>query len=283
MAPVLLTILAATVGAVLVFLGVVRPPRTSGVRRHRRPIQATRLSGKTQVRLLVSVGVGVVLAFVTGWVILVAVVPLVVVGLPFLLSDDDEKRIAKLDALETWTRSLAGLTVTGQGLERTIAASRESCPYAIREEVTRLVARLSSRMPTEKALRMFADELNDETADFVVAHLILKATQRGNGLNAALQDLAESILGEVRARRQIETERSGPRNETRIVVFITLGLLGLLVVAQQYSAPYGTPLGQLLLCLYLGVDVLLLVMMRRIGKSKPGPRILAISKKGARA
>lgn len=283
MAPVVLTILVATVGAVFVLLGVFRPPRAPGAHRRRRSTRSTRLSRKTQVKLLASVGVGVVLAFVTGWVILVAVVPLIVVGLPFLLNDDDEKRIAKLDALETWTRSLAGLTVTGQGLERTIAASRESCPDAIREEVTRLVARLNSRMSTEKALRMFAEELDDETADFVVAHLILKATQRGNGLNAALQDLAESILSEVRARRQIETERSGPRNETRIVVFITLGLLGLLVVAQQYSAPYGTPLGQLLLCLYLGIDVLLLVMMRRIGKSKPGPRILAVSEKGAGA
>lgn len=283
MAPVLLTILAATLGAVLVLLGVLGPSRTPGAPRRRRSTRSSSMSRKTQVRLLISVGVGLILAFATGWVILVAAVPLIVVGLPFLLNNDDEKRIAKLDALETWTRSLAGLTVTGQGLERTIAASRESCPDAIREEVTRLVARLNSRMSTEKALRMFADELDDETADFVVAHLILKATQRGNGLNAALQDLAESILSEVRARRQIETERSGPRNETRIVVFITLGLLGLLVIAQQYSAPYGTPLGQLLLCLYLGIDVLLLVMMRRIGKAKPGPRVLAVSEKGAGA
>ena len=90
----------------------------------------------------------------------------------------------------TWTRSLAGLTVSGAGLERTIAASLSSCPEAIRPQVTQLVARINARWTTTAALQAFADDLNDETADVLVMHLLRKAELRGSGLAASLEDLA---------------------------------------------------------------------------------------------
>ncbi|MFK5088311.1 type II secretion system F family protein, partial [Klebsiella pneumoniae] len=92
-----------------------------------------------------------------------------------------------LDALESWTRSLAGLTVSGAGLERTIAASLSSCPEAIRPQVTQLVARINARWTTTAALQAFADDLNDETADVLVMHLLRKAELRGSGLAASLE------------------------------------------------------------------------------------------------
>ncbi|WP_036323176.1 type II secretion system F family protein [Microbacterium gubbeenense] len=282
MAAVTLSVLVAMGGAVLLVFTLVPPTQREGEpARYRKQKRGWSLSRPTQLRLLIGVGVGVLLTLITQWVVLIVAIPLAVIGLPLLLKDDNQKVIDKLDGLEAWTRSLAGLTTAGQGLERTLIASRDSCPAPIKDEVTRLVARLNSRMTTENALRMFADELDDETADLVVAHLLLKTNQRGSGLANALQDLAESILSEVRARRQIETERSGPRNETRIVVFVTLGVVGLLLVAQSYSAPYGTPLGQVLLAAYLAIDVLLLLMMRRMTRAIPGPRILVRTRKGA--
>lgn len=282
MAAVTLSVLVAMGGAVLLVFALLPVSGSEGSpERYRAQKRAWNLSKAVQIRMLIGAVVGVLLSLITQWVVLIVAIPLAVVGLPILLRDDNQKIIDKLDGLEAWTRSLAGLTTAGQGLERTLIASRDSCPAAIKDEVTRLVARLNSRMTTETALRMFADELDDETADLVVAHLLLKTNQRGSGLATALQDLAESILSEVRARRQIETERSGPRNETRIVVFVTLAVVGLLLVAQSYSAPYGTPLGQVLLAAYLTIDILLLLMMRRMTRAVPGPRILVRSRKGA--
>jgi Flp pilus assembly protein TadB len=278
---VILALLVAMGGALIVLLAIALPPRTTRARRRTMPHFT--LTPTRRVQLLVGAAIGLVAALFTGWVVLIVIVPLAVIGVPWLLSaQGDDLTIARLDALESWTRSLAGLTVAGAGLERTISASRASCPAAIKPEVTRLVARLSSRTPTDEALRMFADELDDETGDLVVAHLLLKAELRGPGLATALEDLAESILSEVRARRQIETERSGPRNEVRMVVYITIGVLVLLFVARDYSAPYSTPLGQLLLALYVALDILLLFALKRVARSKPGPRILLPSERGAR-
>ncbi|MFG0221327.1 hypothetical protein, partial [Streptococcus suis] len=84
-----------------------------------------------QIQLVGGAAVGLVFALITGWWLLVIAVPVAAVGLPWLLQKGpEENTIAKLDALESWTRSLAGLTVSGAGLERTIAASLSSCPEA---------------------------------------------------------------------------------------------------------------------------------------------------------
>ena len=165
MAAVTLSVLVAMGGAVLLVFALVPSTQREGEpARYRKQKRGWSLSRPTQLRLLIGVGVGVLLTLVTQWVVLIVAIPLALIGLPLLLKDDNQKVIDKLNGLEAWTRSLAGLTTAGQGLERTLIASRDSCPAAIKDEVTRLVARLNSRMTTENALRLFADELDDETA-----------------------------------------------------------------------------------------------------------------------
>ena len=235
---------------------------------------------KQRIFGLISTLIGIVFALVTGWWLLVIAFPIAAFGLPWLMAKGpEEKNIAKLDALDSWTRSLSGLTVSGAGLERTIAASLSSCPEPIRPEVTQFVARLNARWTTAAALQAFADDLNDETGDVVVMHLLRKAELRGSGLAAALDDLAKSIFERVKMRRQIEADRATPRNEARFVVYFTVVLLILLIFAQQYSAPYGTAIGQALLAAYLTVYALVLWWMRRISQGKSAPRLLVPSKK----
>jgi hypothetical protein len=53
----------------------------------------------------------------------------------------------------------------------------------------------------------------------------------------------------------------------------------LLVLAQQYSAPYGTPIGQLLFAAYLVSYALVLLWMRRISRGEPAPRLLVATEK----
>ncbi|MGC5224522.1 type II secretion system F family protein [Micromonospora sp. DT81.3] len=276
------SIVVGVVGVILIVLGFAGRDTTAGLPASRTTTRTSiTLTRAQKIQLIGGAVAGLIIALITGWWVLVVVVPVAAFGMPWLLAKGPEEHvIAKLDALESWTRSLAGLTVAGAGLERTISASLESCPDAIRPEVTQLVARLNARWTTSAALQAFADDLNDETADVLVMHLLRKAELRGAGLADALQDLAKSIFERVKMRRQIEADRAQPRSETRTIVYFTIALLVVLVLAHDYAAAYGTPVGQLLLTIYLAIYTVLLLAMRRISRGKTAPRLLVVSDKG---
>ena len=70
--------------------------------------------------------------------------------LPALLSAPPAAtQIARLEAMEEWTRSLSGVLTVGIGLEQALVATLRSTPAPINAEVTRLVARLRARWDTE--------------------------------------------------------------------------------------------------------------------------------------
>lgn len=275
------TIIAGVLGIVLIVVGIAGRDAGAELPSRRTTTKTPVALTRTQLTQLVAGGaIGIVVALVTGWWLFVFIAPIATIGIPWLLAKGPEDEvIAKLDALESWTRNLAGLTVAGAGLERTISASLDSCPEPIRPQVTQLVARINARWSTTAALQAFADDLNDETADVLVMHLLRKAELRGPGLAASLQDLAKSMSERVEMRRDTEAQRSQPRAETRIIVYFTVALLIALVLANQYTAAYGTPIGQVLLTIYLALYTLLLLWMRRISRGKPVPRLLVTSEK----
>jgi hypothetical protein len=213
---------------------------------------------------------------VTGLALMVLAVPVTVLGLPRLLgAPAGAARIDRLEALEEWTRNLAGVLAVGVGLEQAVTASLRSAPEAIRPQVATLVARLSARWQTDAALRAFADELDDATGDLVAASLILSAKRRGAGLVAVLEGLAASVAEDVRTRRAIEADRAKPRSTARSVTFITLGVLVLLALNRTYVEPYTSPFGQLLLAVLLCAYVGALLWMRQMTAGQPVPRFLA--------
>lgn len=230
---------------------------------------------RTRVLALVGVGVGVLVAVVSGWLVAIVAVPLAVVGLPSLLrSPAETAQIERLEAMAEWTRNLAGVLTVGVGLEQALVATLRSTPEPIKPEVSRLVARLRARWSTEDALQEFADELDDATGDLVAAYLILGARRRGAGLASVLHGLAESVAEDVTARRKIEADRAKPRATARNVTLITLGVLGFLAFNGQFMAPYGTPLGQALLAVLLAAYAGALTWLRRMSVGKPLPRFL---------
>lgn len=232
---------------------------------------------------LAALVVGVLAAVVTGWVILIVLLPAAVLGLPLLLATSAETgRIARLDALAEWTRNLSGVLTAGQGLEQALIASLRSTPAAVRPPVARLVARLRARWPTDEALRAFADDIDDATGDLVAAALILGARKRGPGLAAVLTGLSESTAAEVRARRQIEADRAKPRATARVVTLLSSGALGVLALTGQFLAPYGTPIGQMVLLVLLGCYIAALLWLQRMAASTPPPRFLSTRPGGAR-
>lgn len=245
---------------------VERPPR------HRR---TRRISQRTSRLLLGGAAAGVVAFVVTGWALALVAVPAAFVGLPILLSSASaQDRIVRLEAMEEWTRTLAGVLTAGVGLEQALVTSLRSTPTAIEPEVTRLVSRLRARWKTEDALRAFADELDDATGDLVAANLILGAQRRGAGLASVLEGLAESVAADVRARREVEADRAKPRATARWVTLISLSVLVVLAISGTYVAPYRTPVGQLILMVLLTAYVATLVWMKRMAIGRPMPRFL---------
>ncbi|MEU2200606.1 type II secretion system F family protein [Isoptericola sp. NPDC019482] len=235
----------------------------------------SRTSPRTRVLLATGLLTGIVCWQVTGWVLAVPAVPLAIVGLPWLLSAGNAKvTIGRLEALEEWTRSLAGVVHVGVGLEEALAASIRSTPTAIHGEVARLVARLRARWNTEEAIRAFADDLDDATGDLIAANLILAARRRGHGLADVLQALARTVADDVRNRRQIEADRAKPRATARWVTAISLVVLAVLTFSGDYVRPYGTPIGQVVLAGLLTAYVACLVWLKRMATGRPAPRIL---------
>ncbi len=272
---------AAAGGLVLAVLGLTprdtaRPPRAPRlVRAARRALGGPGQSRAHQGLLAVGVACGAVMWLVSGWVVALVVVPAAVVGLPALFrAGRAEAGVDRLEALEEWTRRLAGVLDVGVGLEQAITVNLRSTPAALREPVQALVARLRARWRTEDALRAFAAELDDPTGDLVAAALILGAQRRGTGLARVLTGLADTVAEEVRMRRQVEADRAKPRTTARAVTVITLVVLALLTANAAYIAPFGDPLGQMVLAVLLGAYAGALAWMTAMARTRPAPRFL---------
>ena len=282
MTPLVPAIAGALVVAGLIglTLGLQRTPPPPPMPRRARPglARIAAVTPRTRALFLAGFTAGVVVAVLTGWWVAAVVLPAAAAGLPVLLSaPPSTARIDRLEAMEEWTRALSGVLTVGVGLEQALLSTLRSTPQAIRPEVTRLVSRLRARWATEDALRAFADDLDDATGDVTAANLILGARRRGTGLAAVLESLAESVAADVRARREIEADRAKPRATARWVTIITVTVLAFLAVSGDYVAPFGSPIGQIILAALLGLYVATLVWMRRMATGAPLPRFVGAS------
>lgn len=241
-------------------------------------------SRRWRTTAVVSVVVGVLVAVVTGWLVLALVIPAAAIGLPWLLSPPPAQvTIRRLEAMEEWTRALAAVLAVGAGLEQAITVSLRSTPAPIRTEVTLLVARLRSRWDTDQALRAFADDVDDVTGDLIAANLIHAARQRNRGLAAALEANADAVKADVASRRRIEMGRDKPRGEARLVTLWAAGFVTLLGASGDYLAPYKTAMGQVVMIVLITAFAGGLFWLRKMAEGKPLPRFLgAQARAGAR-
>ena len=150
--------------------------------------------------------------------------------------------MARLEALATWTESLRDTIAGAVGLEQAIPASLRAAAPSLREPLARLVDRLHTRVPMPDALRRFADDLDDPSADLIIAALIINARLRGPGLRDLLGALSGSVREELDMRRKVNAERRSTRRSAQIVVAVSVGLaLGLAVFNQSYVQGYNSP------------------------------------------
>ena len=278
--------LAALAGAMIaagMVLGIAglqrRPPRPPGPRfRSSVPGWIRRMPRWQRWSAVAALGVGLLMSVFGAPLVVAAILPLAVVGLPVLLvTSDGGRRIARLDALSEWTRNLAGVVTAGQSLEQALKVNTRSAPGAIEPEVARLAARLRAQARIETALLAFGADLDDATGDMVVSALVIAARHRGDGLPRLLISLAESVAEEVRSRREIEADRDKARGSARLITVLAVGGTSMLAFAGDFLSPYRSPAGQVVLALWALLFAVGLVWLRRMVSDTPPPRFVTKS------
>jgi Flp pilus assembly protein TadB len=180
----------------------------------------------------------------------------------------------KAEALTVWAEMLRDATGTPRGIEGVLVATANGAPLLIRPHVVRLARRLPYE-PLDEALDGLATDLRHPVGDLVVTALRLAARSGGRQIRAVLDDLATVAREEARMHRRVEVARARPRSDMRAVLIIMLGFVTLFILAARaYLEPYGTPAGQLVLCLVFlcwGAGVW---AMSRLGRARPIERFL---------
>lgn len=216
---------------------------------------------------------------VTGWPVAAGLVVLGILGVPYLFGAGRQakRRIDRLEALEEWTRRLADSMASGSGIVQTIVRSAGEPPEAIAGDVATLANRLSApRWNKQVALRQFADSFEDALADQVAVALQIAVSTRGaQRVVDVLRSLAKQVSEEVEAQRAIEADRAEPRSVARNMLIILAVLVVGVVVAGQYTQPYETLVGQLVLFALGAATFGALVLMRRLQVGNPPPRIFS--------
>ena len=131
-----------------------------------------------------------------------------------------------------WCEQLRDLLSAEHGIVGTIAATVRTCPEPIRPEVERLATRLSRQNPAS-AVRQFAAELDDPSAD-LVASVLLLAMSRSSRTSEMLSELAGTIRERAAMRLRVEADRAGQRSEARfILIFSAVAIAGVLIFGRD--------------------------------------------------
>jgi Flp pilus assembly protein TadB len=274
--PLLAVLLGAAVGGGLFLLVValrglpVKPPRSGPGRLERQVRNLFSLRGA------IAMIAGMVVLVATGWVVAGVGVALLAYAWPSLGGAASERKtVARLDSLATWTESLRDTIAGAVGLEQAIPASIRIADASIREPLVKLVDRLHTRVPMHMALRRFADDLDDPSADMIIAALIINSRLRGPGLRALLGALAASVREELDMRRKVTADRRSTRRSVQIVIIVSVGLAILLaVVDHPFLAPYDGPLGQLVLTVIAAIYAAGIFWLRRLATFETPQRLL---------
>jgi len=227
----------------------------------------------------IAVVAGILVLVATRWVVAGLGVGLLAYSWRSLSGARSERQsITRLEGLATWTESLRDTIAGAVGLEQAIPSSTRIAAPAIREPLLRLVDRLHTRMPMADALRLFASDLDDPSADLIIAALIINSRLRGPGLRDLLGALSRSVREELDMRRKVSAERRSTRRSVQIVILVSVGMAILLaLVDHSFLAPYNSSFGQLVLALIAGLYGLGIWWLRRLARFESPQRLLGDS------
>lgn len=270
----LVTLLGGLAGAGVVLLVVavrgvpIRPPS---------PVSTGKIVERVGRQALIGAGSGVVVLVLTRWPVAAIGMGALVTAWPMLFGGAKAERaaIARLEGLAAWTESLRDTIAGAVGLEQAIPATVYAASPSIQPQLRLLADRLRIRVPMPEALQRFADDLDDPSADLVVAALILNSRLRGPGLRQVLGSLADSARAELDMRQRVFAGRASTRRSVQIVAGVSLGFIAVLsLLNPDFVEPYGAPLGQVVLGVVIGLYALGFLWMRKLSNIETPDRFL---------
>ncbi|MFJ8813790.1 type II secretion system F family protein [Amycolatopsis thermoflava] len=260
-------------GLMLIVLGARRntPPLPRRERRRER-------NPRGSLRLAVAVAAGLAAGLLTGWVVGAILAGLACWGLPRVLGHDPEhaRRIARVEAIATWTEMLRDTLSAAAGLEQAVLATAPLAPPAIRSEVGELAAGIENGERLAPALRRLGERLDDPVGDLVIAALLLAAEQQTRQLADLLGSLAEAARGQASMRMRVEAGRARTRTSVRVIVGTTLVFaVAVVLLNRSYMAAYDSATGQIVLLAIGGLFAAGFVWLNRIARMPQPDRFLA--------
>lgn len=256
-------------GIVLVaaaFVGAPEPTAGRAGRRRRDPRELRRVVAAAAAALLVLV--------VTRWPVAAVLAGAAVLAVRGLAGAPAREVVARLEAIATWTEMLRDTLAGAAGLSQALVTTARVAPMPIREDVQLMATRISAGVAPADALVGLADALGDQSADVVVACLVMAVEHRASRLGELLGALAATTREQVAMRLRVEASRASARTAVRTIAGFSLGFLAFLsVFARAYLAPFGTPAGQLVLALAGALFALGLWLMARMARPAGAPRL----------
>ncbi len=231
-------------------------------------------------RVAGSVAVGIMAGAITGWIAGGLLAAAACWTLPRVLGRDrtHARRVARIEAIATWTEMLRDTLSAAAGLEQAILATAPLAPPAIREEITTLAARLENGDRLAPSLRNLADELADPTGDLVIASLLLAAEHQARHLGELLGSLAQAAREQATMRLRVEAGRSRTRTSVRVIVGTTLAFAAAVVVLDRaYLAAFDSAVGQVMLLVVGGLFTAGIAWLARMSRVSEPIRFLALS------
>ena len=223
-------------------------------------------------RVLAALAAGIAVLLLTRWPVAAAGVAALLILWPQLFGGlrAERAQITRLESLVIWTESLRDMIAAHASLEQAIPAGTENAPPAIRPALVRLSGQIHAHTPLDVALLGLAADLDDPSADLVIAALVLNVQRRGNQLREVLTGLATTARQELDLRRRVSAGRSALRRGVQIIIALTIAMaVFLIVMGGDYVKPYGTPAGQVALGVVIGIFATGFAWMRKLAAGDP--------------
>jgi Flp pilus assembly protein TadB len=234
-------------------------------------------------RLGIALLIGIGVAVLTRWPVAGVAVAVLIFFWNQLFGGLSSERLGmqQVEALATWTESLRDTIAGAVGLEQAIPSAARSAGPLLLPHLDLLIDRLRARMPLADALHLLADDIDDPSADIIIAALILNAKLRGPGLRDVLGALASSAREEVDMRQRVMAQRAGTRRSVQIIAAcVTAVVIGLALFDHQYVKAYDSALGQGVLLIAVLFFAAGFLWLRKLAELKTPERFLLRGRTG---
>jgi len=229
------------------------------------------------LRLIIALLVGLLIGVLTGWPVAGISVAVLIFFWSRLFGGVAGERLGaqRVEALAMWTESLRDTIAGAVGLEQAIPAAARTAGPLLRPHLDAMIDRLRGRMPLADALHLLADEIDDPSADIIIASLILNSKLRGPGLRDVLTTLARSAREEVDMRQRVIAQRAGTRRSVQIIVgAVVFMVLGMALFDKRYVQAYDSLVGQIVLVFVMFFFAAGFFWLRKLADIKTPERFL---------